>query len=76
MNTISGQKVRFHCSCDPLGQNSSVAPWSIFENTFSNADFILVFLSQRGLCVILGGSWENFWEAIGNFGEMWDREIC
>ena len=49
MNTICGQKVRFHCSCDPLGQNSSVAPWSIFENTFSNTAFILVFLSQRGL---------------------------
>ena len=21
-------------------------------------------------------SWENFWEAIGNSGEMWDRGIC
>ena len=57
-------------SCDPLGQNSSVAPRSILEHTFSNADFILVFLSQRGLCGILGGSWENFWEAIGYSGEM------
>ena len=21
-------------------------------------------------------SWEKFWEAIGNSGEMWDRGIC
>ena len=57
MNTISGQKVRVHGSCFPLGQNSSVPPppypRSILGNTFSNTDFILVFLSQRGLCGIL-----------------------
>ena len=73
---ICGQKVRFHCSCDPLGQNSSVAPRSILENTFSNTAFILVFLSQSGLCGILGESWENFWEAIGNSGEMWIEEFA
>ena len=72
VNTISGEKVRFHCSWDGLGQNSKVAPSPILENTCSNADFVLVFLSQRGLCGILRsvmgeflGGHREFWRDVG-----------
>ena len=68
MNTISGQKVRFHCSWDRLGLNSKVAPNPILENTSGNADFVFVFLSQRGLCGILRSIMGEF---LGDHREFW-----